>query len=641
MRQDIQVLRGYAILIVIIYHAQLNVLDAGYLGVDIFFVISGFLITSMVSNQIQKGSFTFTEFYFRRAKRLLPAAYSTFFVATILSMWLLTSYEFEQFMWQLWGAITFSSNIVLWRQGSYFGGEAEIKPLLHTWSLAIEEQYYLILPGLLYFIARRYWLKAVMLTLVASAVLCYFVMQWRPDVAFYLSPTRGWEVAIGSLGALIAGVDKFEVLARRLFWPSLFFLIVLPIFPMSHMHPGPDAWVVCCSTVIVILSKHSFLDHGRLNGVLSKVGDWSYSLYLVHWPVFAFMSNIWMGDLPNLAKFAGLFIAFLLGLLQYRYIENPIHRASINFSWQKVGILTGVTCMLMVMPFLFYKSQLFRSEYVEIRQGNTGLSPKCAFRDQFTPIAECRTSEAPKTLVWGDSYAMHIVSGLSEQKELGGLIQATKYVCGPLLGVAPISHAVGGTQNRRWAEECIAFNDSVLNYVINNPSIEIVILSTMFRQYMTADVFHNLLRGNAGFFEEAGTIDVTMRGLAHTVERLRAHGKKVVLIAPPPALDWDAGRCAERIQRGLFVLGPYADCVTKDIDYQIKRSNVLTLLQKIPSQLGVDVISFDDALRSGDGYAPTIDGQIIFIANGHISNAGSVVLAKRMALGSKIITVAK
>ena len=122
-------------------------------------------------------------------------------------MWLLTPSGVRATE-QLWGAVTFTGNIVLWRQGSYFGGEAELKPLLHTWSLAIEEQYYLALPVALYFIPVRHWLKSVLLVLVASAVLCMAVMAWKPDVAFYMFPTRAWELAVGSLGVFYIDIRK-------------------------------------------------------------------------------------------------------------------------------------------------------------------------------------------------------------------------------------------------------------------------------------------------------------------------------------------------------------------------------------------------------------------------------------------------
>ena len=641
MRSDIQALRGYAILIVLLYHAHLNFLPGGYLGVDIFFVISGFLITSMVTGQIQRNSFNFGEFYFRRAKRLLPAAYSTLLITALLSMWLLTSQEFKQFTQQLWGAVTFTSNIVLWRQGSYFGGEAELKPLLHTWSLAIEEQYYLLLPSALYFVPARHWFKGVLVVLLASAGLCVGVMSWRPDVAFYLFPTRAWELAIGSLGVFLMRLPQAESWARKLFWPALLIMLSLPAFPLSNKHPGIDAWLVCWATLAVILARHPWMNRGKLIGVFAKVGDWSYSLYLVHWPIFALASNIWIGDLPEWVKWGGIILSLALAWVQYTFIEYPIHHSRIAPTWPRAATIACGSGLLMLVPFLFLISPTAQQEYAEVRRGNTGLSPVCAFRGAFQPITECESASNPTTLVWGDSYAMHLVPGIKNELGSAGLVQATKYVCGPLMGVAPIAHAAGATQNRKWSEECMAFNDSVLDYLQKTPSIQTVVLSSMIKQYMTPEVFHNLVRTGDGLQEEEGTIETALQGMGRTVSLVRAIGKKVVVIAPPPAMDWDAGRCVERIQRGLPTLGPDADCATKDVDYQKKRAHVLSFLHQLPDRFDVQVISFDDVLRSGIGYVPTMDDKILFISNGHLSYQGAEILAHRMHLGERIRSSAR
>lgn len=636
IRADIQALRGIAVLSVVFYHARLDLLSAGYLGVDIFFVISGFLITTMVTNQIRRGSFSFGEFYFRRGKRLLPAAYTTFLITALLSTWLLTSQEFKQFAQQLWGAVTFTSNIVLWRQGSYFGGEAELKPLLHTWSLAIEEQYYLVLPAALYFIPVRHWFKSVLLVLLASAALCMVVMAWRPDVAFYLFPTRAWEMAIGSLGVFLYRHPKTETWARRLFWPALLLMLVLPIFPLSNKHPGLDAWVVCWATLVVILAHHPLMNRGKVMGALAKVGDWSYSLYLVHWPIFALAANVWVGDLPIWAKWAGVALSILLAWLQYTFVENPIRHVQMVPSASRVAAVVCSSLALMLVPFLFLISPIARQEYADIRRGNTGLSAACAFSSKFQPSVECQSSSNPTTLVWGDSYAMHLVPGIKNELGSEGLIQATKYVCGPLLGVAPVAHFTGAIQNRKWSEECMAFNDSVLDYLTKTPTIQTVVLSSVFKQYMTPADFRSLVRTDAGFHEEDGRIESALQGLVRTVTAVHALGKKVVVIAPPPAMDWDAGRCAERILRGLPTLGANADCVTKDVDYQRKRGNVLTFLGQLPGRAAVDVISFDEVLRKGNGYMPIVDDKILFISNGHLSYQGSEYLAQKIQLGKKI-----
>lgn len=640
-RNDIQVLRGYAVLIVVLYHARLNIFAAGYLGVDIFFVISGFLITGMVASQIKKATFSFSDFYFRRAKRLLPAAYSTFFVTALLSSWLLTSIEFEQLMKQLWGAVTFTSNIVLWRQGTYFGGEAELKPLLHTWSLAIEEQYYLILPLLLYIIPFKYWTRGVIIALVGSAVLCYFMMNWRPDAAFYLLPTRGWELAIGSLAALTKSNKTTQLWTRRLFWPSLALLIVLPTYPISNKAPGADTLIACLATMIVIRTCHPILQHGRIVNIFSNIGNWSYSLYLVHWPIFSLVSNMWVNDIPVYIKLGMLLISFTLGFLQYKYIEKPVHLSSIKFSWIRVLTISSASIVLMLTPYVFYRGCVSCDKYSYLRRGNSGLSPSCASRDKLLINSECQTSKEAKTLVWGDSYAMHLVDGLKDQAELGGLIQATKYVCGPILDVAPISQALGGTQNEKWAKECIAFNDSVFEYLKSNSHITTVVLSTLIKNYTSPNVFHTFVRSEDHSFFTSKSSDIALGALVRTIALIRAAGKRVVLIAPPPALDWDAGRCVERQFRELPTFGSNENCIIDYSEYIYMRSNVLKFLNSLKAEASVNIIYFDDVLRVNKGFTPILNNELLYISNGHLSRRGSEILAAKLHLGKLVEEYAK
>ena len=175
------------------------------------------MITRLVKSSIERGDFSFSEFYFRRAKRLFPAAFVTFLVTALLAPFFLSSTEMNDFQMQMLGAVTFIENIVLWRQAGYFSGSAELKPLLHVWSLAIEEQYYFILPAFLFFLPRRFWLPAGALIFIVSLVLCLFLVQNKPAAAFYLLPTRGWELAIGSIGALFSIGDRWKELLKLLF----------------------------------------------------------------------------------------------------------------------------------------------------------------------------------------------------------------------------------------------------------------------------------------------------------------------------------------------------------------------------------------------------------------------------------------
>ena len=215
LRTDVQALRGIAVLMVLAHHAKVPLIRGGYLGVDIFFVLSGFLITALVARHVNAGEFSFARFYWRRAWRLLPAVYATIALCIAAAPSLLTSYEMRDFAAQVWGAITFSANIVLWLQTGYFERTAELKPLLHVWSLSIEEQYYLVLPALLFFVGRSKWLTLASVITAASLAACLFVSVQSVAAAFYWVPTRAWEMSIGSVAALLVPALASLALSRN------------------------------------------------------------------------------------------------------------------------------------------------------------------------------------------------------------------------------------------------------------------------------------------------------------------------------------------------------------------------------------------------------------------------------------------
>lgn len=640
MRQDIQALRGVAVLLVLLYHARLGLVPGGFLGVDIFFVISGFLITSMIKKQIKRGSFSFIEFYYRRAKRLLPAAYVTFAITAVLSAWLLTSNELLHFRDQLAGAVTFNANIALWQQGTYFGGDADLKPLLHTWSLSIEEQYYLLIPALLFLLPRKWWLHAVSSILVASLALCIAMGLWKPAAAFYLFPTRAWELAVGSLGALVATSPPARQLAARLYLPAIAALVILPVRPIDWLQPGIDAVLVCFATLTVILHRNQAIFSNRIGKSLQWTGDISYSLYLVHWPLFALATNVWIDEVPVWVRLAMIPTSILLAWLQYRYVENPIRHAEILPRRRFVVPALVASIVLIVTPVLLARSVDVQT-FSHARRPNVGLSPSCAFPRDFAPLQECRTSTAPRLLVWGDSYAMHMIPGMAATSGPLGLEQATKYVCGPFARLAPIGAFTGATQNRLWAKQCLDFNRSVMKHIAQSPGLDIVVLSSVFKQYMWPERWAVVTATPRGIEQSAGGVDHAISEMRRTVAELRALGKRVVVLAPPPALDWDAGRCNERVLRGMPVLGRYSDCLVPDDEYRVMRANVLEFLRRLPSEAGVEVISFEDKLRQGSGYTTRHGNVIDYIADGHFSNDGSLHVADSGALMRRIVQYAR
>ena len=593
-------------LLVVVYHAAILPLDAGYLGVDIFFVISGYLITGLII----RGDFQPAEFYVRRIKRLLPAAYAVFLLTTIGATFILTETDYQAFIEQLWGALTFTGNHVLLEQTGYFDGEAELKPLLHVWSLAIEEQYYLLLPLFLWALPRRFWRHGLVLLATASLIACFIVALKNPETAFYLLPTRLWELAIGSIGAVAL---RHLSIPSLLYWSALALLVILPFAPTGLTHPGVDALLICLATLIVILAKRPFLN----NPGLVAIGNISYALYLVHWPLFAFAAHIWLGQTPLGIRLGGFFLSFVLAYLLHHYVEQPMRGITIKPSWRLGGITVAASFMLAMIPLAMPTGE---SNYAVLRQPTVGFDHRCDMKKtDFNPDPACSNGERPTVMVWGDSYAMHLVPGLATLVP-DGLIQATRSFCGPLVDVAPMRTDPTSSYNERWARDCLSFNASVLTYLEATPSIGTVILSSVFSQYVDAET-HAVLTTEGR--TAPSTIDRASAALKATIDRLAAMNKTAIVVTPPPRAPFDVGLCLEREAMGK----PLA------LDCDIQRETHQHLSQRVTDMLeqsSADVVWLDQILCKNTICQTKLRNIPLYRDQGHLSEKGSIALANRL-----------
>lgn len=620
MRADIQFLRGFAVLIVLLFHAGIG-WQTGYLGVDVFFVISGFLITRMIAGGIERGDFRFSEFYFRRAKRLLPAAFSTFLATIIAAPIFLTSGQMADFKLQLIGALAFAANIVLRYQTDYFGGAAHLKPLLHIWSLSVEEQYYFVLPALLVFTPRKFWKVGAIVLVLLSFALCLVLVMYRPSIAFFMLPTRAWELGIGSIGALVVGNRSVAAAARILFYPAICVLLVVPLVNVPGRHPGLGALLACAATAVVILRQHDRLFENTAARAMTKLGDISYSLYLVHWPLFAFLNNTWIGDgdetPPLQYRLAALALSFVLGYLLHRFIEAPCRHAPWRLSKETMLRAGAASVGLVAVSAVIAAAATPPTDYKHRFRPNSGLSGACDFPSTFIQKPECRNSDAPKILLWGDSFAMALVPGIAAQAPV---VQATRSMCGPFLGVAVMNKEY----SRMWAQECIAFNDSVLEYLKNAPTVKTVVLSSAIDQLLNPA---NSAIDSDGAEQPTGQA-VVLLGLRKTVNAIRETGKNIVFIAPPPSGNFDSARCLERMETGLLSLGVTGDCHISISTWKRERADVIAAVQAISPY--VPVINPSDFLCDGKMCKTRVDKIAIYCDRAHLSYEGSMYLGKAM-----------
>lgn len=641
LRTDIQALRGIAVLLVVLYHFDVGPFKTGYLGVDIFFVVSGFLITTLIAKGIRRGNFSFRDFYYRRAKRLLPAAYTTILFVVVPAPWLLTQAEMHDLSAQVIGAVTFTANFVLWQQTDYFAGTSDRKPLLHMWSLAIEEQYYLVLPAVLTAIPQRFWTRFTAMALLLSFGACMAGLMTKPVATFYLLPTRAWELLTGSMGALWAlerdgttgsAVTRF---ATRLFYPSLATLVLVPMLPLPGRHPGLSAAVVCLATIVLILRAHPAAHQNLLARALAAVGDVSYSIYLVHWPLLALLRNAWAGpeaELPMLVKLATLALSFSVSYLIYRWVENPIRQMRPRSAASLIGKLALASLALVSITPMELSAGSSSIDHQQLLRPNYGLSQACEYKGLYTPLAECQTTPQPQVMVWGDSYAMHLLPGLARDPAVKGLIQATQSNCGPLLGIEP-SRLLGRDHNpvddRLAVGHCIAFNNSVLKYLQSAEQVNLVILSSALIQYVDKTKYVHIVATDQGLVERPADVPRALAGLLRTVEALRSMNKKVLLVAPPPAGNFDVGSCLDRMLTGRLSFGASSQCAIPRPEYLTRMAKVRELLA-LARQSGVQMLEFEPYLCNVAECVTFLDDTIIYRDSGHLSFDGSVFLARRM-----------
>jgi peptidoglycan/LPS O-acetylase OafA/YrhL len=641
LRTDIQALRGFAVLVVLLYHAAVPGLPGGYLGVDVFFVISGFLITGLIRKGIERGDFRFRDFYFRRAKRLLPPSFVVLALTVLAAPLFISDVVFKDFIAQVWGALTFSTNHVLWAQSGYFDTTAETKPLLHFWSLAVEEQYYLVMPALLVFIPRRLWLPIVAVQTAASGVLCVVMLRSDPTGAFFFAPSRAWELGIGSIGALLPAALTGRRWLSLLRVPALLALIGIPLFPIGTTDPGLDAIVVCVATLLVILGhKGNRAERSFPVRSLAFVGNFSYSLYLIHWPLLVFARSSWLEAAPDWFLWITAALAIPLAWLLYRFVEEPFRRGFYNVPFRTVGAIVLAAILIAVSPVAVSFARATGVDFDHLRRNNYGMARECTM-GKFVWSGEvapaCRTTENPKFLIIGDSYGMAWSSALMKPLAEDGFSQVTFSACDPLLDMGRFpKRDNGGSYNRDYARGCMAFYRQMVAYTAHAPGLETVIIAGRLSTILSDANKMLVAEPGKPEREEATSVELAAKGMEALVLAIRSSGKQVVILEPPPADGTDIGECLERTQRGMIVLGRPFGCDIRVPDYRSYRARTKALLALVHKNTGAPVVGINDFLCDKVKCVTRIDGVALYRDSGHLAVEGAVRLGKVSPLAERV-----
>ncbi len=371
-RKEIDGLRALAVVPVILFHAGFEWISGGYIGVDMFFVISGYLITTILLQEQQHGTFSIVNFYERRARRILPALFTVLLVCLPFAWFLLLPYELKEFGKSLIAVVAFVSNILFCLGTDYFTTDTELIPLLHTWSLAVEEQFYIVFPLFLaLFAGKNKRILVILIVLIALVSLGLTEWGWRyfSEANFYLIPTRAWELMLGALTALYL-FSKPQPKGFICHIASLLGLgmILVSIFFLDKNIPFPSlyALVPTLGTALIILFANN---HTLVNKLLSfkpfvMIGLVSYSAYLWHQPLFVFARAYYMA-LPSVSIMLGLsVISVLIGYISWRYIEAPFRNKQ-RFTQKQIfasSLLGGLFFILIGIALVVSDGAMYRFE---------------------------------------------------------------------------------------------------------------------------------------------------------------------------------------------------------------------------------------------------------------------------------------
>jgi peptidoglycan/LPS O-acetylase OafA/YrhL len=614
-RPDIDGLRAVAILPVVLFHAGVPGFSGGFIGVDVFFVISGFLITSIIRDEMAGGRFTIAAFYERRARRILPAFFAMMVVCVPLAALTLYPHQFLAFSRSMVAASLFVSSFLFRTEASYFDLESEQKPLLHTWSLSVEEIFYIVFPLLLLTLRRRssrrqlaILIGIALVSLTASSIA--LSQDPRSPSAFFLPYSRAWELLLGALLAF----SMLPAIARPLREAAALggiamILGAVVVYSGETVFPGIAALLPCLGAALIIYAgQQGSTWGGRFLSLPAMVwiGTISYALYLWHWPLLVF-ARIALGEALNPFGIpAVIALSVLLAALSTRFIERPFRGGRGLLKRRQVFQLSLAGILLFVVIGVAgvlsdgwagryppeVASVLFAEQDRDPRQREC-LNTKTDHRGCLYG----KRGAEPSLALWGDSHAAAYAVMLGElAAERGqGLLSFTMPSCPPVEGWARL--------HQSWRETCRDFQHLAMTRILDSPGIHTVILSGRFGGYPYNDP-------ESGF-------EVALR---QTIQRLRQHGKRVLLVYPIPE---PGEHLPMALGRALQAGEPLRERTQPIAEFRQRFAPVIQFLDALVESEEIDAVQPSLALCKDQQCVFYRDGIVNYYDEHHLSLTGA------------------
>ena len=512
-RKDITGLRAIAVIAVVLYHSEYLNISSGFLGVDVFFVISGYLITGRIISEINHGTFKFSVFYIKRARRILPALYLGLIFSTLVLIIIYFPEDVDDFKSSMLYTLFFSSNVYFWNNINYFSPQIETRLLAHTWSLGVEEQFYFLLPlGLV--IAYKLFKKDkhIQLLIFAAILLSFFItisdIFFIPVTKFYLLPTRLWEFLLGSLCYLV--MTNYEFTKNKYLSDVSFIILIFSFFLFNKydIHPGYITLIPTLTTFVMIIFNEpdSIANKILENKTIQTIGLGSYSIYLLHYPIFA-IDSYWLlastfDTFQWLIDIVLIVCSVIFGLLAWKFVETPTRDES-KFSNLKIGISLVLTSILiLIVSTTSILNKFIEKPFLEVNFATDSqprnLNEICMITENIVidPLDCLNDYKSEKTnyLIVGNSVAHNLYWGIKDSlKESESISLMAVTGCLPLVTEYPKNLTNFGSQ------KCTN-NYLQINKIINSLSFEKIIIVFNYQQFKTFDNELEIFENSANVF---------------------------------------------------------------------------------------------------------------------------------------------
>lgn len=613
-RKDINGLRAIAVIGVVLFHFNPSWLSGGFAGVDVFFVISGFLMTRIIHRGIEAKSFSLCKFYVDRINRIVPALVVLCSTLVIFGWFYLTPEDYSILGKHIVDSLSFISNITYWSESGYFDAASHQKWLLHTWSLSVEWQFYIIYPVIILFFLYFFSLnlaKYILLIFTVLGYLCGVVAsEYWPDAAYFFLPTRAWEMLLGGVAYLfplkLSKPKMAEIFGLFLILSSFVF------FTQATLWPGSLSILPTLGAFLIIqANQHNSVI--TANRFCQYIGSWSYSIYLWHWPIVVAIYYFSL-DVPYV--FLGIVLSIILGFLSYKYVESV--RFNKYSSWKELLLikpLYGALFIILIGQFIYQKngiSERYPQEYHNMVNliAASPLRDECHINTYRNPNEACEYFESDITwAILGDSHTVELAYAMAEKlKNQGvGLKHFSFSGCEPSY-----------RQNTDFSK-CAKWYNDVMDYIINNKNIKNVVFNHRFTSHLAGDQFTH--RSEQIERENSSHSSAILASIDNAIHAFSQTKEKVYVFTPIPELNYDI----KNVIGKAFVSNiATTDIISSKItDYEQRNRLFLEHINQAIYPDNVEIIDSTKAFCKFEYCLAVKDGKPLYFDTNHPSSLGA------------------